>query len=242
MAGKGNFNIHQRVFDEYGEYREKAGTRYAEQLMDIFAASSEGQARQDQGSDLAWSYYLLDYGMTYLGVTPPDMTPTHLKELLFEIFPRKITADPECAPEVIRDLQGFWAFLKREFQLENADPCLSVLDARTTRRFAKEMGNPDNFGMAKSLMMGALERGFDVSSHEGLNDWIATYNAELASSTAPEPLMIQPAPSVIDMPPAASTELPSPGHHKRRRQVTKKHGRATHKAPRPPRGLRHGAP
>jgi hypothetical protein len=240
MAGSGNFNIHQRVFDQYGGYREKAGTRYAEQLMDLFAASPEGRARQDHGSDLAWSYYLLDYGMTYLGVTPPDMTPAHLEELLFEIFPRKITADPEEAPEVIRDLQGFWSFLKREFQLENADACLSLLDARTTRRFTKEMSDPDNFGMAKSLMMSALERGLDVSSPEGMNDWIATYNAELASPVAAEPLVIQ-HPLGIGAPVAAIADLPSPGHHKRRRLVTKEHGRATHKAPRPPRGQRHGA-
>jgi len=43
-----------------------------------------------------------------------------LRELLFDIFPRKVSADAEEAPQAIRELQAFWQFAQREFQLENA--------------------------------------------------------------------------------------------------------------------------
>lgn len=46
------------------------------------------------------------------------------------------------------------------------------------------MSNPANFGMAKSLVMLGQERGFDMTSEEGLNEWMQTYNAELASGAS----------------------------------------------------------
>jgi hypothetical protein len=57
----------------------------------------------------------------------------------------------------------------------------------------KEMSNPANFGMAKSLIMMGKARGFDMATEEGINEWMATYNAELTQGTGPRiPL---PAPS-----------------------------------------------
>jgi hypothetical protein len=49
----------------------------------------------------------------------------------------------------------------------------------------REMSNPANFGMAKSIVMMGKARGFDLATEEGINEWIETYNAELATKTAP---------------------------------------------------------
>ena len=38
---------------------------------------------------------------------------------------------------------------------------------------------PATFGIAKSFVMMGMERGFDLSSEEGINEWMATYNAGL---------------------------------------------------------------
>jgi hypothetical protein len=175
------FDIHQRVFDRNGELQEKKSIQYREQLLHLFEESPEFQALLDEGIDPSWTSMLLDFGIDYLGVTPPQMTPDSLREILFDIFPRKVTADANEAPAVIRELQGFWQFLQREFQLENAAACLKVLNDRAARRLKEEMNNPANFGMAKSLMMMGLERGFDMTTEEGINEWVNTYNSELAT-------------------------------------------------------------
>lgn len=47
------------------------------------------------------------------------------------------------------------------------------------------MGNPANFGIAKSFVMTGMERGFDMTSEEDINRWMATYNAELAAGVGP---------------------------------------------------------
>ena len=175
------FDINQKVFNQHGELVEKKSIQYREQLLHSFEESPEFQALLDEGIEPGWTSMLLDFGIDYLAVTPPQMTPASLREILFELFPRKVTADAEEAPGVIRELHAFWEFLQREFHLENASAILKVLNDSAARRLKEEMNNPANFGMAKSLMMMGLERGFDMTSEEGIEQWVNTYNTELAS-------------------------------------------------------------
>jgi hypothetical protein len=60
-----------------------------------------------------------------------------------------------------------------------------VLDEKTARKLETEMSDPANFGMAKSFVMMGFQRGFDMGSEEGMNEWMATYNAELAEGRGP---------------------------------------------------------
>jgi hypothetical protein len=184
------FNIHQSVFSRDGDYMEKAALQYREQLLQLFEQSPEGQALEEEGIQPGgWTDMVMEFGMTYPGVTPAQMVAADLREVLFEIFPRKVSALPDVAPEVIRELRAFWQFLQREFHLENAAACLKVLDDKAAERLAKEMGDPANFGIAKSMMMMGMARGFDMSSQEGIEKWMATYNAEIATGSGlPIPL------------------------------------------------------
>lgn len=181
------FDIHQRVLNADGMPRERIAGEYQGQLMELFVESPEGQELRDEGLDGGWANMMMDYGMSYLGVTPPQMTPAHLRELLFDIFPRKVSAEADEAPDAIRELQAFWKFVQREFQLKNAAVCLEVLDDKAVGRFKKEMSNPANFGMAKSIVMKGKARGFDMATEEGLNAWMMTYSAELATGRGQRP-------------------------------------------------------
>ncbi len=177
------FNIHQQVFNRDGRPLEKKASQYQEQLLQLFEQSPEGQALRDEGIEAGWASMLIDFGMNYLSVTPPQMAPHHLREILFELFPRKVSAAATEVPDIICELQAFWQFLQREFHLENAAACLSMLDEKAVRKLKSEMSNPANFGIAKSFVMMGMERGFDLSSEEGINEWMANYNAEIAAGT-----------------------------------------------------------
>src|SRR6266699_2372150 len=183
------FDIYQKVFDRDGMLLDKKASQYQDQLMQLFEQSPEGRALRDEGVGGGWANMLIDFGMHYLSVTPPQMTPRHLREILFELFPRKVSAPADEAPEIIRELQAFWQFLQREFQLENAAACLGILNDRAARELQRKMSDPATFGIAKSFVMMGMERGFDLSSEEGINEWMATYNAELAAGAGlPIPL------------------------------------------------------
>lgn len=179
------FNINQQVFNRNGMLLEKKARQYQDQLIQLFEQSPEGQALWNEGIEPAWASMLTDFGINYLSVTPPQMSPDDMRTILFDLFPRKVSAPADEAPDVIRELQAFWQFLQREFHLENAAACLNALDEKTARKLKKEMGDPANFGIAKSFVTMGMQRGFDMSTEEGLNEWMAIYNAEIAAGTEP---------------------------------------------------------
>jgi hypothetical protein len=202
------FDIHQRVFNRDGEPIEKAASQYQEQLVELFWESPEGQALVDEGLNPGfWANSMIDYGVGYLGVTPPQMSPGNLREILFDLIPRKVSSSADEAPKAIGELQAFWKFLQREFHLENAAACLNILDDKAARQLKREMSNPANFGIAKSFVMMGQERGFDMSSEEDMNQWMTIYNAELAAGMGKRiPL---PGERIVDAEPAPR---PEPGY------------------------------
>ena len=183
------FNIHQQVIDRDGMPLEKKANKYKDQLVQLFEQSPEGQALWSEGIEPGWARMLLDFGTDYLIVAPPQMSPDDVREILFDLIPRKVSASADEAPEIIRELQAFWTCLQREFHLENAAACLNVLNEKAARELKKKMSDPATFGIAKSFVMMGQERGFDLSSEEGVNKWMATYNAELTGGAGlPIPL------------------------------------------------------
>ena len=183
------FNIHQQVFDRDGMPLEKKANQYKDHLVQLFEQSPEGLALWSADIEPGWAGMLLDFGIDYLGVTPPQMSPDNVREILFDLIPRKVSATAEEAPEIIHELRAFWIFLQREFHVENATACLRVLNEQAVRELKKKMSDPATFGIAKSFVMMGMDRGFDLSSEEGINKWMATYNAELtAGAGLPIPL------------------------------------------------------
>src|SRR5947209_13399700 len=97
------FDIHQRVTDRDGMPREKIAYQYKEQLVNLFEQSPEGQTLHDEGIEAGWTSLMLDYGLDYLGKTPPQMSHGDLSEILFDLFPRKVSAEADEAPHIIRE-------------------------------------------------------------------------------------------------------------------------------------------
>ena len=185
------FAIHQPVFDpESGEDLEEVVLQYREDLEALFEASVEGKTLEEEGIQPGWVDSLLDLGIGYLQVTPAQMSAADVRTILFELIPRKISAPADDVPAAIRELELFWTFLQREFHLPNAAACLNVLKEKgTALRMREAMTNPANFGIAKSFVMMGLQRGFDMTSQAGINEWMETYNAELSAGTGtPVPL------------------------------------------------------
>jgi len=185
-----NFDIQQPVFDPDGEYLEEAAEQYRKVLIERFEASAEGQDLVRQGGSVGWADTLMDLGMGYLEATPATMTAEQLNTILFELFPRKVSAEPGCGQEIVGELQAFWRFLQREFGLPNAGACLRVLTTATAHRLEGEMQNPANFGLAKAFLAQGLAHGFDMATPEGIQAWMDTYNAGLAGVGAERSLAL----------------------------------------------------
>lgn len=179
-----SFDINERVFDAQGTYLEEKAVCYEHDLMEQFAASPEGQAITQRGTELGWAGAMIHYAITYPGVTPAAMTPSDLEEVIYTLFPRKVITERGDGAEIIQELQAFWHFLERVYQLPQADQILARLTPQAARRLERALQEPTNFGMAKSFVLMGKEAGFDMESPEGMQAWVAAYNATLAPTMA----------------------------------------------------------
>ena len=179
-----SFDINEAVFDSKGTYLEGKAVRYEEALMEQFAASPEGQAIKERGTELGWAGAMLHYAITYPGVTPPTMTTGDLEEVLYDLFPRKVVTERGDGMEIIQELRAFWRFLERVYQLPQASQMLARLTPQAARRLEHELQEPANFGMAKSFVLLGKEAGFDMESPEGMRAWVEAYNATVAPRLA----------------------------------------------------------
>lgn len=179
-----SFDLNEAVFDSEGSYLEEKAVRYEHALMDQFAASPEGQAITERGTELGWAGAMIHYAIAYPGVTPPTMTPSDLEEVVFRLFPRKVITETGDAAEIIQELRAFWQFLQRVYQLPQARLMLARLTPQAARRLERALQDPVNFGMAKSFVLMGKEAGFDMESPEGMRAWVEAYNATVAPRMA----------------------------------------------------------
>ena len=184
------FDIRRPLFDQYGELLEDEAHEYKERLIALFGESPEARELIDEGLEVPNLVEpLIEFGMQMIGVSPADMTPRDLREILFEIFPAKVAYPDFDAEDTIAELRAFFRFLQREFEVENAANCLKALDEEAAVRLDQGMNDPTRFGISKSLFMMGVARGFDMSTEEGITEWLLTYNQELQEGRAiPVPL------------------------------------------------------
>ncbi len=179
-----SFDINEAVFDERGTYLEEAALRYEHALMDQFAASPEGQAISQTGTELGWAGAMIHYAINYPGVTPPRMTVSDLEEVIYDLFPRKVITERGDGAEIIQELRAFWHFLERVYQVPQAKLMLARLTPQAARRLERVLQEPTNFGMAKSFVLMGKEAGFDMESPQGMQAWVQAYNATVAPTLA----------------------------------------------------------
>ena len=169
---------------------------YTPDLIELFEQSPEGKAHEEKYQYLSWSYRLVDLGFTYQEVPITQMDEDDIKATLFWHFPRKISlSSPDDADDVIPELVAFWQFLKREYDLVNAEDAIAYLQKLNPKRFKAEMNNPANFGMARSFLQGGLSSGFDMTSQAGADAYMEHYNASLNAQNALEMLQSEAEPS-----------------------------------------------
>ncbi len=152
--------------------------------MNQFAASPEGQAIKERGTELGWAGAMIHYAISYLGVTPATMTPSDLETVVYDLFPRKVITERGDGTEIIQELGAFWHFVERVYQLPQARLMLARLTPQAARRLERELQEPTNFGMAKSFVLMGKEAGFDMESPEGMRAWVEAYNATVAPTMA----------------------------------------------------------
>jgi hypothetical protein len=139
-----------------------------DELVQEFLASPEGRG----ASDIEGHRMLMSYAAENLGASIGTLEPWGVREVLFDIIPRKVSIEASAAGAIVEDCRAFYRFLGRAYELEQADECLEILGPGTERKLAMALDDPRNFGMAKSLVMSGKDAGFDMQSKEGIEAWM----------------------------------------------------------------------
>jgi hypothetical protein len=180
------FDLNTSILDpEYDEELDEGRLeKYINGLMSEFEESSEAKAFMDEfDTSLGWPATYMHYAVQYFCATPATVTPEETAEILFEIFPRKVSVEADFAYEIIAELRAFWQFLRRTRSLAKSDTILELLTDDDADRLEAELADPSNFGMAKSIFTIGKNAGFDITDQDDLNRIKFAYNALLSIGT-----------------------------------------------------------
>jgi hypothetical protein len=172
----------QPIFDHQGERDPDVEQAYYERAWDLFSKSSEAEQVVDRFGDLGWFQMFLEFALDYLGEIIDEVTIGGVEDFVFMYIPRKVSTEPEQSASIILELTKFWEYVDRVFGLPAAKSIIEWLktDGMVTRLKA-QLSNPTNYGMAKSIVMAGKDAGYDMTSQEGMAEFIAAYNQSLQS-------------------------------------------------------------
>ena len=173
------FNIHQiDKLDSMSEDAEEKFNAYRDDLLQLFFDSPEGRQHKEKYPDTGWADMFMDFGFRYLGYSVPTLTIDAVDELITDILLRKVSLRTRAeALDAIPELVAFWSFLKREYNLRNANSILKYLEACSPDQFADSMFDPAKAGMAKSFFMSGQTAGFDMTDMNQANQYMLLHNA-----------------------------------------------------------------
>jgi hypothetical protein len=152
----------------FGEDDEDAYYRRRDELGEQFAQwlNTHGVAGDPNDAGL-----LMDWKRSYADGRLDHWSVPDVHEFLFDWCTRKLSAPPEDCAELPLSVAAFVEFLAHTGMLapgSAAPPAIRKHCARNVDKFVREMGNPANFGMAKSLLGMAGGPELDLDSPNGM--------------------------------------------------------------------------
>lgn len=174
-ARDGDFDLNESPFDRSGDFDEGAAEEHLEALLERFARSPEAAGLP---SPPRYAQLVVDLALRELGVPVAQLVPHHLRDLLFEVIPARVSVDASIAEPMVRELRAFFGFLHRQFGLRSAALCLQrALGPGVDARVRERLADSGAYGVAKSFFMEGAAAGFDVTTDEGLAQWVEAANS-----------------------------------------------------------------
>lgn len=176
--------IHRRVEEWYNAFEKSPA----------FLALTESQ----QNKAGAIANYFTDHCHRYLDLAPAQWHCNAVRDCCLEILPRKVSAELSFFEAIAPVLGAFFRFLG-DRALHPKGHVLAETVEDIAEDIVRSAEDPDNWGMAKTLVMAAHEDGVNIGDPAAFDAFIAKYNAMLA------PRMM-----AADLPPAAQPSSGNP--------------------------------
>jgi hypothetical protein len=174
-------------YEEEGIDPGEAADERSEKLAARFGESEEARGLSEAAREeaVAQARMMIEYGMMYVDDRVEAWGIGDWQEVLLEVFPRKISAEPEWFGTVAEIAAALLRWLAREGLAPNGET-LAAEVAGWGPRIEAAAADPANWGMAKSMVMGAHGAGIDVTDPAGLDAYVRQYNERLDEETGEE--------------------------------------------------------
>ncbi|WP_333861443.1 SEC-C metal-binding domain-containing protein [Clostridium sp.] len=116
-----------------------------------------------------------DYMYEYEGLKPLEWDEVGLIDCCLNILPQKVSADADKFKCVSPVLESFFNFLDENKYVLNGKK-LSKSVKQISRQIVKNAVDPNRWGMAKRFVMGAKNRGIDITDEKEMNQYMLDYN------------------------------------------------------------------
>lgn len=110
------------------------------------------------------------YAMTYRDEMMDDWSKNTIDEICLDVIPRKVSMEAEDFQVMGKVLKYYFDYLAAERLIKNRKLGDYVYSKR--REIYNNSQNPANWGMAKSMMMGAVEQGVDTDDEDALKAYL----------------------------------------------------------------------
>jgi len=193
--------------DEFDDDDSGAAERRADELTNRFVASAAfAELPEETRSHAGFvAYNVLVYASTYEGAAPEELNDRVLGEVLMEIFPRKISADPEVFKNAAPAAAALVRWLGSEGILKDADRLANRV-AKWSDEIVANAADESRWGPAKGFMMFAMAKGIDPTDREGMDKAMLEFNLRL---TAPR-IEAPPDEDIFALPPGETIVRDSP--------------------------------
>ena len=159
--------------EDDAEDNERRVHEVAERFLDSPAAAALPEAVREDAPFIA--HELLDRALVYEGALPEDLTERVLREVLLEIFPRKISGERELFEHVTPAAQALVNWLGSEGILQDA-PALAAKVGLWGDRIVEHSQDPRRWGMAKGVVMRAKAEGVDPTDQAAYQRFVLEMN------------------------------------------------------------------
>lgn len=194
---------------EYGD-----GERRSEELTGRFMESqAAGKLDAELFEDAGFIVnHVLEYARVYVGSSPEELDENKMREVLLEIFPRKVTAKRDLFEKVAPVTESFLRWLESEGVLGDISSLVETVRGWADIIVANGM-NPQYWGKAKSFIMQARADGVDTQDEQAMKRYITEYNLRLMEqnlSARPDLRDLSPPMPIIEQSPKIGRNAPCP--------------------------------
>lgn len=156
------------------------GSRLLLEQFERWLVERAGATSEEAAEVVAHASVVLDWKWGYGDGNLGSWQPAELAEFLLEWCPRKLSVPQHECGGLPAAVQTLLRFLAASGLLDPACSPVPVLETAIDRlapEYVGAMGDPSNFGPAKSLFTAAAADGVDLSDQAAADEWIAAFNA-----------------------------------------------------------------